>query len=140
MAIDETKNTASYKASKDGTVEVNCVTQHDDGDVIMNAKRNTRGMRCHWTIDFKDVTDGELRELASRTVVIEHRKAWRALSPDVSASTADGSVSVRDVLDRQRKPRAQPDPFTAAMNNIDQMSPEHKRLLLEKLGLSLDHS
>ena len=78
-------------------------------------------------IDFANVTDNEVRELAKRTVVIDQQKIYR----DVGKVPTTDNISVRDQLDGKRAPK---DPMIAAMVAIQKLSPELRAMLLEQMA------
>ena len=78
-----------------------------------------------WTLNFADVEQNELLELASRALVIDTQREWRSL-PDnqrLSDAWAKRTISVRDVLDRERT-RGPVDRVKATTNLIGKMTPE----------------
>ena len=104
--------------------EVNDRTVHCVRTVKPDADSPVRYV-VDWTFDFADVDEEELLELASRGVVIDTQREWRSL-PDnqrLSDAWAKRTISVRDVLDRERT-RGTVDPLQAATRLVGKMSPE----------------
>jgi len=91
--------TESRTCTVDGdVVALHHVTQHGVGD----AKKL---VVCDWSFDFTGISSKQLRELASRSLVIDQRNAWKKLSEkDALVDSQTKQVFlVSDVLVKQRR-------------------------------------
>ena len=84
-----------------------------------------------WRFDFADVSQKELVELATRTVLIRKQGEWRKAQDRMNATVWDNVVfAVRDILDSKRKTA---DPFQRLMSQIGKMSAGEKAAIMKTL-------
>lgn len=86
-----------------------------------------------WTFDFQNVTHDELMTLAVRATVIDTQRVWRAAKDRMSDAWGVRTISVREMLDAERKAGGAADPATRAKNAIGKMSDAEKAELLKFL-------
>ncbi len=80
------------------------------------------------TLNFDNVTRGELMELAARDLIITLQARWRRNGIPTEPQT----VSVRDVIDGVHRTKA--DPATVVRRNIDKLTDEQKAALIAQLS------
>ncbi|KKM26966.1 hypothetical protein LCGC14_1579520 [marine sediment metagenome] len=86
-----------------------------------------------WTLDFVDVDDAEMLELAGRTVLIKQQQVWRKMSAKdrINPEKVDNiTYKVRDILDNTR---AKQTPVQKASNAVKKMSAADRKELMAEL-------
>lgn len=80
------------------------------------------------TLDFSNVTEEQLQELASRAAII----AWQAKVRAEGEIPTEATFNVAEVF--ERKPRTPKDPMEAAKAALAKMSPEERAEFLASLA------
>lgn len=90
-----------------------------------------------WTFDFEGVTHDELLTLATRATVIDTQRVWRTAKDRMSDAWGKRTISVREMLDAERKAGGAADPATRAKNAVGKMTDAEKAELLKFLQNSM---
>lgn len=96
-------------------------------------------LRCvvAWTFDLVDVTHDEIVAFATRSLVIDAQRAWRAASDRMSDAWGVRTISVRDMIDAT-KTRTPVAPTVAAHRASKRMSADEKLALIADLQRQID--
>lgn len=131
MAIK--KITADETASRSTEVVDNVVT------VVRTAKPDENSpirYVVNWAFDFDEVTPDELRELASRNLVIDVQRAFRATTDADRENYGNRTYRVRDMLDAA-KTRKSADPATRARNAVSKLDDAAKLAIIAEIEASM---
>lgn len=111
------------KVERSRVVNGNLVT----AQLVTKKDKTAQGITCNWVLDFSDVAQDAILELASRAVIIGEQDVMRKL--DKPETMAKQNISVKEFLARER---GKPGPLTAdkAMVKLDD---EQKRAMFELL-------
>lgn len=88
-------------------VTLHHVTQHKQlGDVVMD-----------WSFDFEDVEPSKIMELASRSLVIDQRNAWKKLDKDTALTQGQTkqTFKVSDLIVKQKRGKSDAEKVRALM-------------------------
>ncbi|MFQ5433936.1 MAG: hypothetical protein ACE5FD_03585 [Anaerolineae bacterium] len=102
-------------------------------NIVTRRDRHSPRYAHTWTLDFNDVGDDELLDLASKTVVIAFQREWRELSTD-NARMEYTPPSVRELLDRERKTTVK-DPLATIKKELDGLNNKAKMAKLKEMGI-----
>lgn len=102
------------------------VTKHGDGS-------NAAHYGLTWTFDFSGVSQEQLMELASRSVLISYRPTFQKVPANEVDQWADLRISVADFLTRGRAPV---DPKARIRSDLSKLSAEERAAILAELSAS----
>lgn len=126
--------------TKDETYERSTKVDGDVVTVVRTVKPNEDSpirYVVNWTFDFADVTPDELRELASRTLVIDVQRAFRAASDMDRKKLFDNKPWFVRVLIDAAKTRKSADPATRVRNAVAKLGDAEKTALIAEIEASL---
>lgn len=102
------------------------VTRHKSGD-----------MHLTWTFDFSDVSESDLLELASRSVLIAYRNQFRNVdTSSIKAEWVNKTVDVQEFLSRERTRVAQT-PAEKLASAVKKLTPEEIAEILKAQGVEI---
>lgn len=111
-------------------------TDVDEGSNVVSVTRTTKHpqlgrVQHQWTLDFSQVSQADLLELASRTVVINFQRLFRDDGDPQVDRWDQVTIDVqRDMLDRERKPA---DPKNRIASDWAKLSEDERAQLMEQL-------
>lgn len=90
--------------------------------------------QLEWTLNFADVTQAELLEMAARTMTIRKQAEWRKASNqmDENAWSNGVTISIREMLDAERSNAA--DPLAKAKAALSKLDAATRTALLAELS------
>ena len=104
-------------------VTLHHVTQHKGGKMVV----------MDWTFDFTDISKTKLMELASRSLVIDQRNAWKKLGEHAATDSKQTKQEflVSDLLSKQKRGKSTTEKVA---DLVKDMSPEDIAELLKSVS------
>jgi len=91
-----------------------------------------RLVACNWTFDFASASDAAILELASRSVLIGSRPAFRAITDDkVIEKLLTQTIDVGEFMSRERGPQVIT--VSGMVNRAGKLSAEDRKKLMDEL-------
>lgn len=103
-------------------VLVHHVTKHDSGKLVV----------CDWTFDFDKMSEGEIKRLASRSLVIDARGTFKGVKESEIASHSTQQFEVKKLIEKQKRGKS---PAEKVATLFKGMSPEEIAAALKDAGI-----